>query len=89
MVAAVFRRQSARAALLFSRANCMADISPGYYGYQRREHRAMPAIMPKRSCRPACPKCDMHMIATTEIRNSKQTFKCLRCDHEEIRKVEQ
>jgi len=31
----------------------------------------------------------MQMIATSEIRNSKQTFRCLRCDHEEIRKVEQ
>jgi predicted RNA-binding Zn-ribbon protein involved in translation (DUF1610 family) len=49
----------------------------------------MSAILPRTTSRPACPKCGMHMIATTEIRNSKQTFKCLRCDHEEIRKVEQ
>lgn len=30
----------------------------------------------------------MNMIATTEIRNNKQTFKCLRCEHEETRTIE-
>ena len=44
--------------------------------------------MPKYIQRPPCPKCGMKMIAATPIKDSKQTVECLRCAHQETRRVE-
>jgi hypothetical protein len=38
--------------------------------------------------RPDCPKCSMHMIAASEVKDGKQTFECLRCGYTEERKVD-
>ena len=34
-----------------------------------------------------CPKCGMNMIATSEQSNSRQDFQCLRCGHQETRRL--
>jgi hypothetical protein len=31
----------------------------------------------------------MNMIATTEVHNCKQVFECLRCGHQETRRIEE
>ena len=37
--------------------------------------------------RPPCPKCRMHMIAITAIKNNEQKFECLRCGYLEVRMI--